>query len=240
MFKHLPNNAPRSLTGWDVSFETPWYTVLSRNTWHLVTPTNRLNGAAVIAIDALDRVLLLEAYRPAIDEVCLEIPKGMAEDGESTAQTAAREFTEETGIPCAAEQLVSLGDFYPDAGILAHRIALFAFRLEGPFPEVEIDTSEIMAHRIMPLSQLEKMIASGLIADALTITAAARVRHQGPEIPNAIAGIEKEVQLVDPDGEVVITMRTTRPDWAFEQYTTEIGRDDLIWRFAPNKPARTH
>jgi 8-oxo-dGTP pyrophosphatase MutT (NUDIX family) len=232
MFKPLPNNAARSLTGWGVSFETPWFSMLTRDTWHLVTPTSRRNGGAVFAIDSHNRVLLLEVYRPAVDEVCLEIPRGMAESNEEISETAAREFNEETGISCTPDQLVSMGDFFPDTGILAHRIALFSYKLDTPFPDIHVETTEALSHRLIPLDQLETMILNGLIADAITITAAARFKHNAMEIPDGAAGIEKEIEILDNDGKAVVSMRTKRPDWACEQFASYEGREDLTWRFA--------
>ena len=68
--------------------------------------TARQTSCGVIVTDG-DRILLGHATRsPRWD-----IPKGVAEPGESLAATAARELREETGLAVAPEALVELGVF---------------------------------------------------------------------------------------------------------------------------------
>lgn len=61
-------------------------------------PTLRV-GARVLLLDPDDRILLIHAKDPdAPEHHWWELPGGGAEPGESLADTAQREFTEETGI----------------------------------------------------------------------------------------------------------------------------------------------
>ncbi|TDO68546.1 ADP-ribose pyrophosphatase YjhB (NUDIX family) [Kribbella sp. VKM Ac-2571] len=61
-----------------------------------------LPGAQVLAIDADDRIL----FQRSRDSGLWELPAGGAEPGDSFRRTAAREFSEETGLTVAEEDLV--------------------------------------------------------------------------------------------------------------------------------------
>lgn len=55
------------------------------------------NAAAVVAVTAEGRILMVRQYRYAIEEETLEIPAGLLEPGEDPEQGARRELEEETG-----------------------------------------------------------------------------------------------------------------------------------------------
>jgi 8-oxo-dGTP pyrophosphatase MutT (NUDIX family) len=59
-------------------------------------------GAQVLAVDADDRIL----FQRSRDSGLWELPAGGAEPGDSFRRTAAREFSEETGLSVAEEDLV--------------------------------------------------------------------------------------------------------------------------------------
>lgn len=61
-----------------------------------------LPGAQVLAIDADDRIL----FQRSRDTGVWELPAGGAEPGDSFRGTAAREFTEETGLVVAEHDLI--------------------------------------------------------------------------------------------------------------------------------------
>jgi 8-oxo-dGTP pyrophosphatase MutT (NUDIX family) len=61
-----------------------------------------LPGAQVLAVDSSDRIL----FQRSRDSGLWELPAGGAEPGDDFRSTAAREFSEETGLTVAAEDLV--------------------------------------------------------------------------------------------------------------------------------------
>jgi ADP-ribose pyrophosphatase len=80
-------------------------------------------AAAVIALTAEDRVILVRQRRHAIDADLLEVPAGLVDPGESPAETARRELLEETGY--APGDLWPVCTLLPSPGYSNERIALF-------------------------------------------------------------------------------------------------------------------
>lgn len=71
--------------------------------------------AAVVLVDAEERVLLMWRHRFVTDTWAWELPMGLVEDGEEPAQAAARELLEETGYRAATMRLLIYTQ--PAAGI---------------------------------------------------------------------------------------------------------------------------
>lgn len=114
-------------------------------------------------------VVLLRQYRPAHDELLLEIPAGMRDvPGEPPDETARRELVEEVGLQ--AGELDHLLRFYPSPGMtdavleiyLATDLLPVARATHGP----EEDHSEVVH---MPLAEALALIDGGEIVDAKTI-----------------------------------------------------------------------
>ena len=71
-------------------------------------------------------VVLLQIFRHAVGRVQLEVPRGFVDLGEDPRAAALRELSEETGLCCAPDKLISLGVCAPEGSTLAARVALFA------------------------------------------------------------------------------------------------------------------
>ncbi len=71
-------------------------------------------------------VFLVRSFRHAVGCIQLEVPRGFVDVDEDPRSAALRELSEETGLHCAADNLISLGVCTPEGSTLAARIALFA------------------------------------------------------------------------------------------------------------------
>ncbi len=90
-------------------------------------------GAVVILpIDSKGKILLIQQWRRAVNEILIELPAGTLEPGEEPRATAIRELREETGFD--ARKLTSLGGFFSCPGFCDEYLHLFVAEDLHPSP----------------------------------------------------------------------------------------------------------
>lgn len=107
-------------------WECPWLAV-ERKTVDLGSPRGREefysartpDYVTVLAVTDDARVPLVRIFRPAVEELSLELPAGVVDPGEAPAEAARRELLEETGV--GDGELVELGSFWVDTGRMETR-----------------------------------------------------------------------------------------------------------------------
>jgi ADP-ribose pyrophosphatase len=126
-------------------------------------------AVAIIAQPEPGTLLLVRQYRYAIRRETLEIPAGTRVAGEPPAVTAARELREEAGYTASRWQ--EMARLFPAVGVSDEEMILY--RASGlsdvpPAPE----HGELVARETVPLTDLPRLFAAGLLCDAKTIITA--------------------------------------------------------------------
>lgn len=126
----------------------------------------------VIAIDADERIVLVEQFRPAIGSNAIELPAGLVGDdprrpAEDDEQAARRELLEETGFE--ASSWTRLPAVVSSAGLTDERVQLFLARdLRRSGSGGGIDDENITVHLISMsdlTGWLARMIEAGCSVD---------------------------------------------------------------------------
>ena len=143
------------------------------------------NAVVVVALDDVDRVVLIKQYRHAVGKRLWELPAGLCDvAGEELARTAARELAEEADLHAARFDL--LVDLHPSPGFSAEKVRIFLARELTPVPEDQRHerTDEEADIEIVwrDLDEAVAMVLRGEITNAAAVSgllAAARAREDG-------------------------------------------------------------
>jgi len=154
----------------DGAAEVPDYLVME--------PKTRIAGdvTGVVVLPIFEgKIGLLTIHRVALDAPVVESPKGFVDPGEVAMGAALRELTEETGLVCAADDLVDLGSMTPEASTLAARIRMFAALRCHPTGTALDDEVGLAAFDFIPVDRARAMMAASEIEDAATLVALYRL-----------------------------------------------------------------
>ena len=130
-------------------------------------------GAAVVALNEKGEVALVRQYRYAAGKELLEIPAGKMEPGEDPRETALRELREEAGL--AAEHFSEFGRIIPTGAYCSEVIYIFLATELSPVPQ-NLDPDEFLSVFWMDLDEAVRLVLSGEIDDAKTVSALLRVK----------------------------------------------------------------
>ncbi|MGF1613222.1 MAG: NUDIX hydrolase [Gammaproteobacteria bacterium] len=123
-------------------------------------------GAAVVALDAHDRVCLLRQYRYAAQGWIWELPAGKLDADEPPLVAAQRELSEEAQLQAAKWH--SLGSILSSPGVFCERVYLFL--AQGLTPVAgEIETHEVLEVHWISFAEAIGWAGRGTITDAKTL-----------------------------------------------------------------------
>lgn len=123
---------------------------------------------------ATPRILLERQYRHAAKDYLWELPAGRIDPGEQELHAAKRELLEETGY--TASRWRRILKFYASPGFVAETMAVYlATGLRKGKAQPEED--EVIDLRMVPLTTAVRMVTSGTIRDAKTISSVLWLDH---------------------------------------------------------------
>jgi ADP-ribose pyrophosphatase len=123
----------------------------------------------VVAETPEGELVLIWQYRFGTDSVCLEIPGGVVDPGESPESTARRELREETGYDAESFELVQVVE--PNPALQNNKCWTFLARGARLAHPTEWDDIEELEVVLAKKEHLAEMIDDGTITHALVITA---------------------------------------------------------------------
>lgn len=111
---------------------------------------------SIIAVNDKNEVLMCEQYRHPTKEILKDFPAGLVEEGEDLETAARRELEEETGY--TAEEFKSLGSYYYMPGVSNVKINFFLAKGLKKEKEQNLDPTEFINVKLVPLKELVKKI----------------------------------------------------------------------------------
>jgi ADP-ribose pyrophosphatase len=126
----------------------------------------------IIALTEEKEIVLIEQFRHGSERIELEIPSGIIEDGEKPADAALRELLEETGYEKSdRSEFKKIGEVLPNPAFMRNKCYTYVLthaRLTGI---TDYDEFENIRVRLVPRSEVERLITTGEIKHSLIITA---------------------------------------------------------------------
>lgn len=132
-------------------------------------------AAAVVAVDAKQRVCLVRQYRHGVEDFMWEIPAGKLDPGEAPEVCAMRELAEETGV--RAREWTSLGLYVPAPGIFTEVIHLYLAR-DLQMGDSAPDADEELQLQWLPLDEALQKLLHGEWNDGKTALALWRAQYR--------------------------------------------------------------
>ncbi len=137
----------------------------------------RVPGAAVVALNERDEILLLQEYRHPLREVIHQLPGGLVDEGETPLSTAQRELLEETGY--TAEEWERLGIVQDNPGLIDGATTLFLARGLQQVSEPAPEWTEFHTVGWYSLDWLKEQVKRGYIKDRAVLAALAFLCARG-------------------------------------------------------------
>jgi len=126
------------------------------------------DGVVIVGITKDGMVPMVHQYRKPAEQVVLEVPAGLIDDGEAPETAALRELKEETGY--TAGLIKKLGAGYSSVGYATEVLHMYLAEDLSP-GEQELDPGESIDIEMIDMNKLYKMAINGDIIDMKSITA---------------------------------------------------------------------
>ncbi len=128
------------------------------------------NWVNVVALTPACEIILIEQYRHGSNTVELEIPGGVMDPSDPTPELAGvRELLEETGYQ--GSEPIRVGDVLPNPAIMSNHCYTVLVQNCRQVESVKWDDGEDMATKLVPLAELQEIVAAGKIRHSLVVAA---------------------------------------------------------------------
>lgn len=127
----------------------------------------RHHGGACVLFIKEGKIALVKQYRYLYGKEIYEIPAGKMDEGEQPDIAAQRELKEETGYKAEVKHLL---DIYPTPGYTDEVIHIYIAE-NGEYVGEKLDEGEFLNCQFFAIDDVLKMIESGEICDAKTVSA---------------------------------------------------------------------
>ncbi|KAE9964095.1 hypothetical protein BLS_008655 [Venturia inaequalis] len=155
----------------------------------LTRPANSpIDGVGIVAIlepkDSPPLILLQKQFRPPIDKICIEVPAGLMDEGETAEECALRELKEETGYvgQICGGGFAGTGIMWNDPGFCNTNLRMIHVTIDltnppsNKNPTPNLEENEFIDNFTVPLRDLyrkcEELEAEGYAIDARVSTLA--------------------------------------------------------------------
>ncbi len=158
-------NAPEQ--GFQILLETPFFNVIKRGKYFIVTEEHEVNAAVILARNTEGQYLMVQHYRGAIDQDSLELPRGGRKPNETLLETARRELLEETGY--IAQSWSFLGKVHTNTSLIRSSVEVY-LAVEAVQVTTQTD-GETKGTLVYSEEEMKGLIRAGKITDAHTLSA---------------------------------------------------------------------
>ncbi|MEA3327756.1 MAG: NUDIX hydrolase [Chloroflexota bacterium] len=126
------------------------------------------NSVTIVPVDPQGRIYFVLQHRIGSNNILLELPAGVLNEGETPLQCAKREIREEIGM--AAGEIIQLGSFYLAPGYTDEYMTIFLATglYEAPLPP---DEDEFLTVEVMPAAEAFRKVYAGELHDGKTLAA---------------------------------------------------------------------
>lgn len=145
----------------EIAWSGKWIVAKRRGKWEYVSRARGIRAVVIVAIDADDRVLLIDQPRVPLGRHCLELPAGLIGDdveGDTIEAAAIRELEEETGY--AADRIEEIGEFHSSPGMVTESFTLVrAYGLRKVSEGGGVSGEDIRIH-LVPRAEVPAYVAA--------------------------------------------------------------------------------